>query len=188
MRFTATQHHAVDRVAFSWRARSPLAGPFAIEIADGYADGDGRLEVRMFGFPVQRQSGPETVTGEALRYLAELPWVPFAMASNAELEWRELAGRSVEVATRALGDRLVRLDFDDAHDIARASSEMRSLRLDKMWVTRPWAGEYRQYEVLGGVRLPTQAEVYWELEDGRFVYWRGRVTSVYLLDEPFQPL
>jgi hypothetical protein len=27
------------------------------------------------------------------------------------------------------------------------------------------------------MRLPTAAEVWWELETGRYVYWAGRVTS-----------
>jgi hypothetical protein len=31
------------------------------------------------------------------------------------------------------------------------------------------------------MRLPTAAEVWWELETGRFVYWRGRVTSAQAL-------
>ena len=47
-----------------------------------------------------RQSGSEVAAGEALRYLAELPWVPWAMEHNAELEWRKLDDRSVEVAAR----------------------------------------------------------------------------------------
>jgi hypothetical protein len=28
--------------------------------------------------------------------------------------------------------------------------------------------------------------MYWDLDEGRFVYWRGRVTSAELLDEPFE--
>jgi hypothetical protein len=31
--------------------------------------------------------------------------------------------------------------------------------------------------VLGGMRMPTAAEVHWELSAGRFVYWRGTVTE-----------
>jgi hypothetical protein len=38
--------------------------------------------------------------GEAMRYLAELPWLPQAMVANQELEWRQIDDRTVEVATR----------------------------------------------------------------------------------------
>jgi hypothetical protein len=37
------------------------------------------------------------------------------------------------------------------------------------------------------MRIPTCAEAYWELDQERFVYWRARVTSAELLDEPFGP-
>jgi hypothetical protein len=53
-------------------------------------------------------------------------------------------------------------------------------------VPTPWGGEFGAYETLGGIRMPTRAEVYWELSEGRFVYWRGEVTSAQALDEPFK--
>src|SRR5919108_31860 len=107
MRFTATQSLAVERVAFSWQARFPLVGPLALRVVDDYADGDGKLEVRLFGLPLQRQRDPETVAGEALRYLAELPFVPPAIVHNRELEWRQLDERRVEVSAHLGGERLV---------------------------------------------------------------------------------
>jgi hypothetical protein len=186
MRFTATERFAVDRVAVSWRARFPMLGPLAIDVVDEYADGDGRLDVRLLGIRLKRQQGLETSIGEALRYLAELPWAPYAIAHNPELEWRELDERAVEVET-ALGDRrlAVRIDFDGEGNIVRASSPMRPLLRDKVWRPTPWGGEFRAYETVGGVRLPTEAEVYWELDGERFTYWQGRVASVELLVEPF---
>ena len=75
MSFTAVQHFAVERVAFAWRARFPL-GPFSLRVVDDYDRGAGALTVSAFGVPLQRQRGPETTAGEALRYLAELPYVP----------------------------------------------------------------------------------------------------------------
>lgn len=187
MRFTAVQLFAVERIAFSWQARFPLVGPLAIRIVDDYADGEGKLEGRLLGVPVLRQAGPEAATAQALRYLAELPWVPHAMAHNGELEWRDLDERSVEVAAYVGGERLaVKLEFDDAGYIVRASSPMRPYRVAKRLVPTPWGGDFAEYDVLGGMRIPTSAEVYWDLSGGRFVYWRGTVTSLELLDLPFQ--
>jgi len=34
------------------------------------------------------------------------------------------------------------------------------------------------------VRVPTSGEAHWELPEGRYVYWRGTVTALDLLDEP----
>lgn len=187
LRFTAVEEFAVEEVAFSWRARFPVVGPLAITVIDDYGAGEGKLEARVLGFPIQRQRGRETVIGEALRYLAELPWAPHAMAHNRELEWRELDDASVEVATYVGGERLVvKIEFDGTGDIVRTSSEMRLFKVEKAWVPRPWAGDFSEYAVVGDIRTPTRAEVYWDLDEGRFVYWRGGVTSVELLDEPFE--
>lgn len=186
LRFTASERFAVDRVAFSWRARFPVIGPIAMNVIDGYADGEARLEARMLGIRMMRQTGREIVVGEALRYLAELPWAPHAIAHNRTLEWRALDGGDVEVAIAAGAGRVAaRVEFDAAGDIARASSEARPYRADGVWRPTPWAGDFGAYGVVSGIRLPTRAEVYWDLPEGRFVYWRGRVTSVEALAEPF---
>jgi hypothetical protein len=71
----------------------------------------------------------------------------------------------------------MRLHFDDAGDIIAASAEDRPRALGNGAVATPFAGEFGDYEVFGGVRLPTIAVVRWEFEDGPFVYFRGRITS-----------
>jgi len=154
--------------------------PIAIRVVDEYAGGEGRLEARLLGIPMQRQTGPETAAGEALRYLSELPWVPLAIVHNRELRWRELDARKVEVATSVgSGERVaLELELDAAGDIARVFARMRPRLIGKRTVPTPWAGELGDYERLGGIRVPTRAEVRWELDEGPFVYWRGTVTSL----------
>lgn len=49
LRFRATGSFAVERVAFAWDARFPLAGPLALRVRDDSADADGKLEVRLLG-------------------------------------------------------------------------------------------------------------------------------------------
>lgn len=178
-RFTAIEDFAVDRVEFSWRARVPIVRPVALQIVDEYSDGAGRLSVRLLGFPLVRARGPEVAVGEALRYLAELPLVPYAMASNRQLTWHDVDRRAVEVSTVVRGTPVaVRFDFDERGDLVRASALERPRdRKGGGYDLLPWGGEYRSYEVLGGMRMPTEAEVYWTLPEGRFVYWRGTITS-----------
>lgn len=186
MRFEAAQSFALDRVAFWWRARFPVLGPLKLRVVDDYADGDGKLEVRVLGLPLQRQSDAETVKGEALRYLAELPFAPPAMILNTTLEWRGIDERTAEVATTLGGRRLaVRLEANDDGDFVHSSSTMRKFKAGHEWVPTPWGGEFGQYETIGGMRIPTRAEAYWELPQGRYVYWRGTVTAARLLERPF---
>lgn len=177
--FTATEDFAVDRVEFSWRARFPIVRPVALHIVDEYRDGSGRLTVRLLGCPLVRARGPEVAIGEALRYLAELPLVPYAMVYNRQLRWRDVDRLAVEVSAVVQGQPVaVRFDFDESGDLVRASTPKRPhARKGGGYDLLPWGGDYRRYEVLGGMRMPTEAEVSWRLPEGRFVYWRGTVTS-----------
>ena len=187
MRFTAVERFAVDRVGFAWDAQFRIAWLLPLKVLDEYARGNGMLTVRVLGFPVQRQSGPEMAVAEAYRYLAELPWVPHAMASNAELEWRQVDDRAVEVATTVGHEHpTVRIEFHENGDIVRCLAESRPRDVDGGSVPTRWGGELSEYRTLGGIRLPTHGEVYWHPPDGRFVYWRGEITSAEALAEPFE--
>jgi hypothetical protein len=169
----------VDRVEFAWQARFKLAPLLSLRVHDWYGAGDGALEGRLWNrIPVVRARGPEVARGEAMRYLAELAWVPQAMTANRELEWRGLDEQAVEVATR-IGDLRVSvvLHFDSAGDIEAASADARPRLVGKDTVETPFRGVFGEYRKLGGVRVPTTAEVSWLLPDGPFTYFRGRVTG-----------
>lgn len=176
LRFDAVEDFATDRVAFAWRARFPLLGPLAMRVVDSYDGQDGLLEVRVLGVPVQRKRGPELALGEAYRYLAEIPWVPQAILSNSQLEWRAVDEQTVEVATPVAGERLpLRLIFNAQGEITQTVAARPRLEAGGE-VTR-WIGEYRDYASFGGIRMPGRGEVRWELPEGPFTYWRGAITA-----------
>jgi hypothetical protein len=178
--FRATQDMLVDRVEFAWRAHFRLAPLVSLRVHDWYGDGDGALEGRLWGrIPVLGARGPEVARGEAMRYLAELAWVPQAMIANRELDWRTVDDATVEVAT-GIGGSLVSvlLHFDAAGDIGAASADARPRMVGKDTVETPFRGVFGEYREFGGVRLPTTAEVSWLLPDGPFTYFRVRVTGL----------
>lgn len=180
LRFSAVEEFAVETVTFSWRARFPIAPLVSLRVVDRYAAGGGLLEGRLWGLvPVVHSRGQQVDEGEALRYLAELVWVPHAMLANRELDWQEIDQSTVEVSTRVSSARVaLRFEFDAVGDIVAAVAPERP-RLDRGKAVRtPWAGVLADYEVVGGVRIPTRAEVRWELPDGPFPYWRGTITSL----------
>jgi hypothetical protein len=177
---TAVEEFAVEEVAFTWRAKVRIAPLVSMRVVDGYNAGKGSLEGRLFGMAVTRSRGQMTTEGEAMRYLAELAWAPHAMRVNRELEWRELEEDIVEVSARAGSSKVaVDLRFDRVGDILATFAHRPRIE-GKQIVARPWMGVFSDYAVLGGIRIPTRAEVHWELPDGPFTYWRGTVTSVEL--------
>jgi hypothetical protein len=168
----------VEQVAFSWRARFPIVGPPAMTVVDGFADGAGQLRVSLLGVPLQTQAGPETSVGEAMRYLAELGWAPQAIAANRELEWRDVDERTVEVeCSVAEAKAAVRWEFDAKGDLVRATG-VRPFPVGKAFVARRWGGDFGEYEEFAGIRAPSSGEAWWELPEGRFVYWRCRITAL----------
>ena len=88
-------------------------------------------------------------------------------------------GAHVEVATTVGGQRLaVELTFDERGDVRGSTSRMRRRKVGRDWIETPWGGTFEAYDTLGGVRIPTVATVFWDLPDGRYVYFRGRVTAL----------
>ena len=90
----------------------------------------------------------------------------------------------MEVAT-PVGSQTARvlLEFDAEGDVARASCSARPFQSGE--TSRRWEGTFTDYRVLGGIRMPTRAEVAWDLPEGRYVYWRGRITEARGLAAPF---
>jgi hypothetical protein len=177
--FTSTEHFATHEVAFVWNARVRMAPMVGAVVVDRFAHGRGMLDARLFGtLSMAHDSGPDTDVGEAQRYLAELPWVPQAIALNAELQWRSIDDRKLELGASINGARaVVTLKLDAAGDIATATAR-RPRAVGANSVLTPWGGVFSAYRELGGLRVPTHAEVWWDLPEGRFVYWRGDVTGV----------
>jgi hypothetical protein len=176
-RFTAVQEYVVGRLAFRWRARFAIAGVFPLRVTDRYASSGGSLEARLFGLiPLTSDSGPSVAAGQALRYLAELPWVPHAFLANQDIELRELDDSAVEAAAQLAEARVaVRLAIE-GDEILEASA-IRP-RLEDGGRPTPWSGTFESYRELGGLRIPARAEVRWDLPEGPFTYWSGEITAL----------
>ena len=90
-----------------------------------------------------------------------------------------LGERSVEVSTRVgTSPAAVSLHFDAAGDVVRVSADGRPRLENGDVVERAWSGDFSDYGEVGGLRIPTRAEVAWELPEGRFVCFRGTITGV----------
>jgi hypothetical protein len=177
--FTAEQVISIHKPGFAWLARIEAAPLVSTHILDCYVDGEGLLEVRLFGsLPVARAAGAQVTKGELIRYLAELAWAPHAMLRNPQLSWREIDTTTVEVfADSQAGSAPVRLIFENG-DITRIEADDRPRMIGRRIVPTRWQGRCCDYREMNGCRIPTRAVVSWLLEDGPFEYWRGQVTAL----------
>lgn len=175
---TAEQIISVRKPGFLWLARMRAARLFPVRIIDAYVAGRGVLEARLFGsVRLARAEGAELDRGELMRYLAELAWAPHAILHNPHLSWREIEPCIVEVSAVGPGRCVrVRLIFEHG-DIVRIEADDRPRAVGARFIPTRWDASYFDYRVLGNCRIPTRAEVSWTLDTGRFVCWRGEITS-----------
>jgi hypothetical protein len=173
--FTAEQTFDATRPGFVWHARVTMAPLVTAVVEDAYEDGHGRLEAKVFGVlrVAKGTPGIELDRGELIRYLAELPWNPLAILWNDALRFESRPGGEIRVWAH---DEASHVDcvFDAAGDLAEVRSTSR-VRGDRG--PTPWSGRFRGYRDLGGARVPTEADVSWDLPNERWTYWRGWIDS-----------
>jgi len=176
-RLDASQLSGTRQPAFVWQAAGAIAPIVPLRILDFYVDSLGELEVRIAGsVPIATATGPETAKGEAMRYLAELPWNPDAILNAAGLTWRQVDSVTVEVSMLTSGGpATVLLHFDASGDITEIEAADRPRAGD---TPARWLGRFSDYAQLGAYRFPRYGEVAWDLPEGEFVYWRGAILSV----------
>ena len=176
-RFHARQTIEVGGTGFEWRA---AFGPFgAISVTDAYCEGEGSLDVRLFGrVRLARMSGPAFAKGEIMRYLAEIAWAPDAILLNHSLVWSVIDSRTLKVAAGSgAGYGSVWIDLDHDGRIGGIFAPDRPFVDGKIVEERPWSGQFTDYRRHAGRWLPFSAEVGWCVDGWLENYWRGTLTS-----------
>lgn len=175
---TAEQIIDVHEPGLVWLAHIRLAPFLSARILDAYVDGEGLIEVRLFGsLRVARMTGPQVSRGELMRYLAELAWAPHAILHNRRLCWREIDAATVEVSTDSRGGPArVQLTFE-GDDLTCVEADDRPRAVGGNMIPTGWRGCFFDYRELGGCYIPTRAEVSWLLNEGPFTCWRGELTA-----------
>jgi hypothetical protein len=174
----ATQTVAIGGPGFLWLAEQPYGPITKVRVIDAYAAGRGLLQVMLLGLiRIARATGSEADRGEAMRYLAELPWAPDAILGNPSLRWRMIDADWAEVS---LADPwvAVRFRFGPDGDIAEMQAKDRpATDPSGKAVTYDWQGYFRDYRMIGPRRIPAEGEVGYVYPDGYHAYFQGRITG-----------
>ncbi|MBK7889396.1 MAG: hypothetical protein IPJ84_00650 [Bdellovibrionales bacterium] len=175
--FAANQVMAIGQPGFSWLAKIEIP-PLHFVVCDRLIDGTGALQARLFGIVPLASGGDDLLRGELLRYLAEIPWAPTTILQDAELRWREINGRTVEVRRRVGEvDAGIELHFNDDGLIDRTWTKERVFNQGGHSRQVPWEGRFSNYAQHGEFFIPQHGEVSWLLESGPFTYFKGDITS-----------
>lgn len=177
-RFRSTQRVVVRRPGFDWDARIAMAPGLAVFVHDAYVAGEGILHAELAGLLTlaDLRGTPAVAQGELIRFLAEAAWYPTALLPGQGVRWTALDDRSAR-ATLSDGAITVTLDFcfDAEGLIEGVRADARYRLVDGALVATPWRARFWAYEWRGGMRIPLEGEVAWELPAGPWPYWRGRL-------------
>ncbi len=173
MPFTAEERIEAYRSSFRWEGR--FRG--VLMVTDAYEGGHGLLAMRVGGFPVKKTAGPEMDRGELQRYLASIGLCPPALYNHLSLEWSEPRPHTLGVRDReGPKDASIELDLDSEGRPLRCRA-VRPRRIGKQAVPAPWRADFQEFRDWEGMRAVSRFEVFWDLADGRFSYFRVEVTG-----------
>ncbi len=173
MPFTAEERIEAYRSSFRWEGR--FRG--VLTVTDAYENGHGLLAMRVGGFPVKKTVGPEMDQGELQRYLASIGLCPPALYNHPSLEWSEPRPLTLEVRDRE-GPPGASIELEiDAEGRPLRCRAVRPRLIGKQGVPTPWRADFQEFRDWEGMRVVSRFEVFWDLENGPFSYFRVEVVS-----------
>ncbi|MEO5733561.1 MAG: DUF6544 family protein [Rubrivivax sp.] len=179
--FTSTQRAVTHRPGFLWNGRVAMLPGLAAHVQDSYIAGVGTLHAAVLGlFTVARVKGDgEIARGELMRYFAEMAWYPTALLPSQGVRWAAVDDRA---AHATLVDGAISLTllfrFDNAGLIASVHADARGAGVGKDTVMLPWDCSVSDYQLRGGMMVPTRGEAAWVRPEGRKPYFLGHLTSL----------
>ena len=179
--FTSTQLVITQRPGFDWDARIQMAPGLNVFVHDAYVLGEGNLHASLLGFVTlaKMRGTPELSQGELMRFFAEAAWYPTALLPSQGVRWKAIDDTSAR-GTLTDGATTVSLVFrfnsEGLIDTIHAAARYRTVG-DKL-VATPWEGRFWGCTVRNGMHIPLEGEVGWQLPEGSWPYWRGRITEI----------
>jgi hypothetical protein len=179
--FQAQQQFTVRPPGMVWDARMYMAPLLDVRVRDAYFSGQGLMQAKLLSLvPLVDERGRTELNAAALqRYLAEAVWFPTALLPGAGIRWSAL-DRDSALATLSGAGVSVSLEFrfNEGGEVTRVFAPGRHREVRGRYEPTPWAGYFRHYDERGGMRIPIEGEVEWQLAGRALPYWKGRVVDV----------
>ena len=178
LRFTAEEDYTLDPPGFVWNASLLLAGVRVGRATDSFANGRGRMRVKLIGLlTVVDASGDEMDQGSLMRWLNETMWFPAVWATEA-IAW-EPVNDNAAIGTVAVGDLTASAEFlfdDDGRLVDFRADRFRSV--GSGFEMTPWSTPLVEHADFHGVELPSFGSAVWALDHHTFEYIRIRAVDV----------
>ncbi len=174
----AEQWFSLDPPGFVWQGKIRPNLLLRIAAVDRFLEGHGSMQISAWGkLPLGAVSGPETDSGELLRFLAEAIWFP-AFWLSPRIAWQHIDDRSARVSLRVpeveVSSRLI---FGD-DGLPSGIEAQRYRTIGKRFELTPWRGRCDDYRQANGVLIPHRIAVTWGLPQGDFEWLRASIDHI----------
>ncbi|MBK6292262.1 MAG: hypothetical protein IPF59_11045 [Ignavibacteria bacterium] len=177
--FTSKQYISTREPGFIWDARIAMFPGIKAHVHDAFVDGKGLLHASVIGLiTMMEQSGSAFDYGEYLRWCAESAWYPTVLLPSQGALWQPLTDTSARVTFKS-GSFTATLTVTFSPDglMSTIRAEDRGREVNSQTIPTPWEGRWSNYIRMNGMLVPGTGEVAWILEEGRKVYWKGRIAN-----------
>ena len=157
-----------------------MAGVFPFEGRDRYHNGSGHMYGKLAKiFTVFNNHSQEVALGGAVILLAESLLEP-TIALQKYITWEPVDENTAKATLRNKSLEVSgRFYFNDIGEYIRFESDDRPFETSKgKYETRPFSIVMGEYHEAGGYKIPGKVYAAWNLKEGDFTYWEGRISGL----------
>jgi hypothetical protein len=179
--FTANQYFTSPCPGFVWDATIQLAPATRICVRDSYIAQVGITQAKILALMsvMDMQPSAELNASSLQRYLAESVWFPTSLLPRAGVKWDSIDSDTA-MATIIDGSNTASLafSFNENGEISRLYTPGRYREIAGSFELTPWEVTFHSYQLRHGIKVPTEVEVSWQIEQKNSPYFKARLIDI----------
>ncbi len=176
----AEQFITVSEPGFLWQVDLAMLPVIKTKGRDLFYQGEASMLIKIaYLLPVVDQGANTKINESALhRFLLELPWYPTA-ALNDYLDWEKVDANTARATINYQGvEATADFIFDQEGNLLRTEA-MRYKESDESAERLRCSGELNSYQEVEGMKIPTEIDVSWDLDSGKFSWFKVKVEEIF---------
>jgi len=165
------EYLTADKPGFVWQGKA-----YMFTARDMYLADRGKLAVYVYHiFEVQQAEGKKSDEAELMRWATESVCSPTNLLPRKNLQWQPIDDKSARLNFKYNNISLFfKVTFNDKNEIVQMETDRYNIDGNKeKWIFKPG-----NYQVLGGMLIPTALESGWHLREGYSPYAILNITKI----------
>ena len=175
----AKQYITVSEPGFLWQVDLAMMPVVNTKGRDFFYQGNASMQIKIASLlPVVDQKENAKINESALhRFLLELPWYPTA-ALNNYLNWQKIDSTTARATIDYQGVKAsANFNFDQEGNLI-STEAMRYKECNQTAERLRCTGELKSYQKVDGIQIPTEIDVSWYLDSGKFSWFKVEVDEI----------